>query len=60
MTVKDKRVKMLVNSCIRGLDNIRMRRSRKSSAEGLQERRRHTFSKFRKVVTMKISIEEAI
>ena len=31
-SVRDERVKILVNSCIRKMDRIRMRRSRKSCA----------------------------
>lgn len=45
------------NKDIRNLDITGMRKSRKSCAVVPREARRHTVSKFRKEVTMKISIE---
>ena len=35
--VRDEKMKIMVNSCIRNMDRIGMRRSRKSCAERLQE-----------------------
>ena len=52
------RVKILVNSCIRKMDRIRMRRSRKSCAAKPRERGRHAVSKFRRAVNMKIAVEK--
>ena len=55
---RDEGVKILVNSFIRKMDGIRIRRSRKSCAAGSRERWRHAFSKFRRVVSMKIAVEK--
>ena len=49
-------MKILVKSCIRKLDRIGMRVSGESCAVGLQEGGRHTVSKFRRAVIMKIAI----
>ena len=49
-------MKILVNSCIRKLDRIGMRRIRKTCAARLQER--HAVSKFRRAVSMKIAAED--
>ena len=51
-------MKMLVNSCIRGLDSIGMSMSRKSCAAGPRDGGRHAVSKFRRAVSMNISIED--
>ena len=51
-------MKMLVNSCIRGLDSIGMSMSRKSSAAGPREGGRHAVSKFRRAVSVEISIKD--
>ena len=51
-------MKMLVNSCIRELDRKGVRVSRKSGAARPPERGRHAVSKFRRAVTMKITIED--
>ena len=56
--VRDERVKILVNSCIRKMDRIGMRRRRKSSATRLREVLRHAVSKFRRAVSMKIAVED--
>jgi len=56
--VKDERVKMLVDSCIRGLDSIGMSVSGKSCAAGPREGERHAVSKFRRAVSVKIAIED--
>ena len=50
-------MKILVNSCIREMDRIRMRRSRKSCAARPREGERHAVSKFRRAVSMKIAVE---
>ena len=50
-------MKMLVNSCIRELDRKGVRVSRKSGAARPPEGGRHAVSKFRRAVTMKITIE---
>ena len=55
-SVKDERVKILVNFCIRKVDKIRMR-SRKSCAARPREGWRHAVSKFRRAVSMKIEVE---
>ena len=51
-------MKILVNSCIRKIDRIRMRRSKKSCAVKLREGWRHAVSKFRRAVSMKIAVED--
>ena len=51
-------MKILVNSCIRKMDRIGMRRSRKSCAVRPQEGWRHAVSKFRRTVTRKIAVEK--
>ena len=50
-------MKVLVNSCIRGLDSIGVRKSRKSCAARPREGGRHAVSKFRRAVSMKIAIK---
>ena len=57
-SVRDERVKILINSCIRKMDRIRMRRSRKSCAARPREGGRHAVSKFRREVSMKIPVED--
>ena len=52
------RMKILVNSCIRKMDRIGMRRSRKPCAARPQEGGKHVVSKFRKAVSMKIAVEK--
>lgn len=51
-------MKMLVNFCIRGLDSIGMSMSRKLSVVGLWEGGRYVVSKFRRVVSVEILIED--
>ena len=51
-------MEILVNSCIRGLDRIGVRGSSKSCAARPLEGGRHAVSKFRRAVTMKITIED--
>ncbi len=51
-------MKMLVDSCIRGLDSIGMNISRKSCATGPRKGGRHAVSKFRRAVSVKIAIED--
>ena len=53
----DEGVNILVNSCINMVDIIGVKGSRKSCAARLWEGRSYTISKFRKAVTMKISVE---
>ena len=57
-SVRDKRVKILVNSCIRKMDIIGMSRSSKSCAARPWEVERHAVSKFRRAVSMKIAVED--
>ena len=52
-SVRDEGVNILVNSCIRKMDRIRTRRSRKPSAARPREWWRHAVSKFRRAVSMK-------
>ncbi len=52
-------MKILVNSCIRKVDRIGMRVSVKSCAERPWEWGRHAVSKFRRAVTMKITVENS-
>jgi len=52
-------VKILVNSCISEVDRIGVRVSRKSCALRPQEGRRHAVSKFRRTVSMKITVEDS-
>ena len=47
ISVRDERVKILVNSCIRKMDRIGMRRNRKPCAARLREGWKHEVSKFR-------------
>ena len=56
-SVRDERVELLVNSCIRKMDRIGMR-SRKYCAARLREGWRHAVSKFRRAVSMKIAVEK--
>ena len=56
-SVRDERV-ILVNSCIRKIDRIRMRRSAKSCAANPREVGRHAVSRFRRAVSMKIAVED--
>ena len=56
-SVRGERVKRLVNSCIRKIDRIGIRRSRKSCAAKPREGGRHDVSKFRRAVNMKIAVE---
>ena len=57
ISVRDERVKILVNSCIRKMDRIGIR-SRKPCAVRPQEWCRYTVSKFRRAVSMKIVVEK--
>ena len=57
-SVRDERMKILVNSCIWKMDRIRMRRSRKSCAAKPREVRSHAVSKFRRADSMKIAVED--
>ena len=49
-------MKILVNSCIRKMDKIGMKRSRKPCTAGGGGR--HAVSKFRRAVSMKIAVEK--
>ena len=51
-------MKILVNSCIRKMDRIGMKRRRKSCAARPREGVRHAVSKFRREVSMKITVED--
>ena len=53
-SVRDERVKILVNSCIRKMDRIGVRRN----AARPREEDRHAVSKFRKAISMKIAVED--
>ena len=55
---REERITMLVNSCIRDLDSIGVSEGRKSCAARPREERRHAVSKFRRAVSMKITIED--
>ena len=57
-SIRDERVKILVNSCIRKMDRIRIRKSRKFCVARPWDRWRHAISKFRRAVSMKIAVEE--
>ena len=52
-------MKILVNSSISWVDRIGMRMSRKSCAARSRERRRHAVSKFKRAVSMKITVEDS-
>ena len=52
-------MKILVNSCKRGLDRKGMRVSRKSGAAGPHQRGRHAVSKFRRAVSMIIAVKDS-
>ena len=52
------KVKIQVNSCIRNMDKIGMRRSKKPCAARPQEGGRHAVSKFRRAVSMKIAVKK--
>ena len=51
-------MKIMVNSCIRKMDRIVMRRSRKSCAARPQEGWMYAVGKFRRAVSMKIAVEK--
>ena len=51
-------MKILVNSCIRKMDRIKMRRSRKSCAAWPRDGGKHAVSKFREAVSIKIAVEK--
>ena len=51
-------MKILVNACIRKMDRIGMRRSKKPYAVRPQEGWRHAVSKFRITVSMTIAVEK--
>ncbi len=51
-------MKILVDSCINGLDRIRVSKSGNLSSAGPQEGGRHAVSKFRRAVRMKIAIKD--
>lgn len=53
----DERMEMLVNSCIRGLGSTRINLSREFCAAEPREEGRQAVTKFRKVVSMIISME---
>ena len=55
---REKGITMLVDSCIRDLDSIGVRKGRKSCAARPREEWRHAVSKFRRAVSMKITIED--
>ena len=52
-------MKILVNSCIRKVDRIGMRMSRKSYEVRPREVGRHAVSKFRRAVSMKIIVADS-
>ena len=54
---KDERVKKLVNSRIRKMDRIGMKRSKRSCAVRPREGSSYAVSKFRRAVNMKIAVE---
>ena len=56
-SVRNEKVKILVNSSIRKMDRIGMR-SRKSCTARLREGWRHAVSKFRRAISMKIAVEK--
>ena len=52
----DERVKIIVNSCIRKMNRIGMRRSRKPCAARPRDAgEKHAVSKFRRAISMKIA-----
>ena len=57
-SVRDERVKILANSCIRKIKRIRIRKSRKSFVARPREGWRNAVSKFRGAVSMKIGVEK--
>ena len=57
-SVRNERVKILINSCIRRMDRNWIRRNRKPCVARPQEGWRHAVSKFRRAVGMKIVIEK--
>ena len=58
-SVRDEKVKVLVNSCIRRMDRIGNRnRNKKPCAARLQEGWSHAVSKLRRAVSMKIVVEK--
>ena len=52
-------MKILVNPCIREVDIIGMRVSKKSCAARPREGGRNAVSKFRRVVSIKITVEDS-
>ena len=57
-SVRDERVKILVKPCIRKMDRLGMKRSRKFCAARPQEGWKHAVSKFRRAVSIKIAVEK--
>ncbi len=55
---RDEGMKILVDSCIRGLDRIGVSKRRKSSLARPGEEGRHAVSKFRRAVSMKIAVKD--
>ena len=51
-------MKVLVNSCIRKMDKIGMKRRRKSCVTRPREKVRHAVSKFRRAVIIKIEVKD--
>ena len=52
-------MKLLVNSCFSEVDKIMMRVCRKSCAARSREGGRHAVSKFKRTVSMKITVEDS-
>ena len=57
VALRDERVKILVNFCIRKVNRIPVRRSRKSGAARPREWWKHAVRKFRRAVSMKITVK---
>ncbi len=55
---RDERLKVLVHSCIRSLDSIRVSLCRKTYTARPWEEVRHGGSMFRRAVSLKIAIED--
>ena len=55
---EEERRKVLIDSCIRDLDSMRMRMNRKTSRPRSWVWGTHAVSKFRRAVSMKITVED--
>ena len=56
---RDERLRILVNSCIRRVDRIGVRRKSKYCAARPREKGRHTVSEIRRAVSMEVAVKKS-